>query len=150
MKALLFDTAVMVLTDAAATSCFSDGVFNQLWLTEPGDHPAFAREAGYGEDWRRYIVEHDVLHHLVADELGQPWSWALHDGDGSVPVDQAPQRIRDEEHLVQSLQRRIMLGVPDRLGCLDRAFAPLGLFVHLAARRLNADLGSIRRPGLAH
>lgn len=146
MKVLRFRTAVMICSGPANTSCFTDGTFNQMWLDGPADHEPFAEAAGYGADWRRYITEHDALHHVVADELGQPWSYALHDGDGGVPIEQAPQRIRDEEHLVQRLQRLMMLGEADPYGQLEARFGEwLPRMVAIATRRLDSVLGPVAR-----
>lgn len=146
---LRFRTAVMICTPAANTSCFDDGVFNQMWLDQPGTHPIFAEEAGYGCEWARYITEHDALHHAVADELRWPFSYALHDGNGGEPLSRAPQRIQNEEHIVQRLQRLMMLGQPDPLHLLGFYFGPrLPALITDWAQLLDDRLGPIARPGL--
>lgn len=149
MKTIQFRTATVTLLDHATVSTFVDGHVNTMWLTDPSIHASFAIEAGYGHDWKRYMREHDLIHHIIADAFHQPWSWAIHDGDPSVPVDQATQQIRDEEHLVQRLQRLIMLGQPDPFGQLQVAFGTyLPDFARGLAARLDAELGPIPRNGL--
>lgn len=149
MKVLQFARSAVILTEPATTSLFMDGTFNQMWLIDPGDHPIFAREAGYGLDWRRYIVEHDLLHNLVADARGHPWSFALHDGAGDTPLDRASSRIREEEHIVQRLQRLMMLGECDHYGVLPDVFGNgFPRFFRSAVALLDGACGAIARPGL--
>lgn len=117
-----FRTATVVLTPVAIVTVFADGHINRYQLDEPNGQMEYARLNGYGDDWRTYMIEHDQIHCWVADRLGQPWSYALHDGDGTVPLNDAPQAIKDEEHLVSRLQRWMMLGEVDPYGQVQKHF----------------------------
>lgn len=145
-RAIGFRTAVMVLGDGVNTSIFADGKVNQMWAHEPTDGGAAAREMGYLTNWWRYITEHDLTHHFVADRLGQPYSYAIHDGDGGRPLSDAPQEQQDEEHLVNRLQRWMMTGDPDPYGEVQRRFGQNPVLVlRDLARLLDTALGPIRR-----
>jgi hypothetical protein len=145
-RAVQFSTAVMVLGQGVNTSVFADGVTNQMWVHDPSDGGAAAREMGYGSDWWRYITEHDLTHHFVADAIGQPFSYAIHDGNGDVPLCDAPQEQQDEEHLVNRLQRWLMTGDPDPYGQVQRHFGanPI-LTLRALARLLDSAVGPIGR-----
>lgn len=125
MHALRFRTALMVVGVDRIVSVFSDAHVNVMHLPSvdtPGQR-AIARAHGYGGNWQRFTVEHDAAHHFLADARGEPWSAALHDGDGTVPLHLAPQHMRDEEHLVNRFLARLRLGEPDPYGALERVFA---------------------------
>ena len=85
-----------------------------------------ARYAGYGDAWQ-HGYEHDLMHAYVADLMGWPHSWsvwaAAHGKGGPRPMEQWSQRVKDEEHLVVSLQRYINTGKQDEYGKLLEAFA---------------------------
>lgn len=90
------------------------------------DHIAAARHAGYGDDQYRMLVEHEIGHSFVADRMGWPHSWSLWSaahGTGDIrPMSQWSPRVRDEEHLVVSLQRYANTGALDPYGKLEEAF----------------------------
>lgn len=71
-------------------------------------------------------MEHEAGHGLVADQRGWPRSrsvWAAAHGTGQRTAESAwPQRVKDEEHLVVSLQRAVNLGVRDACDRLSDAF----------------------------
>lgn len=115
----------MVVGADRIASVFSDAHVNVMHLpsVDTDEQRAIARAHGYGGNWRRYTVEHDAAHHFVADALGEPWSAALHDGDGRVPLYLAPPHIQDEEHLVNRFLAKLRLGEPDPYGVLERVFA---------------------------
>jgi len=90
-----------------------------------------AIEMGYPHDDRgimQYGIEHDLTHHWLAAEMGWPysysiWSAAHSKGNSELPMDKWSQRIKDEEHLVNRLQRYVNTGEKDDdYGCLDGAF----------------------------
>lgn len=110
VRVIEFDTAVTVLASDTMIHVFTDGVFNQMNLDWGEHREADAREAGYGADWRRFAIEHDLAHHIVADAMGWPWSFALHDGDGTLDLKDAPAPIQQEEAIVVALQRFLRAG----------------------------------------
>lgn len=100
-----------------------------------------ARYAGYADSFR-FGIEHDILHHCVADRLGWQRSAVIW-WDAHGQPDDGMQSWRDyEEHLVVRLQRFINTGERDiDHRCLDGAFGP-----HLSAVARNALL--LMRPWL--
>lgn len=144
MKAVQFQTAVMVLLADQSVTVFPDGAVNVMPF-DLESHREHAREAGYGEDGWRYIVEHDCIHHMLADWRGALWSEAVHDNSFR-PLDQAPDQVRREEHLVQRTQRLLMLGEPDPHGQLGAVFGPhLNGWVASVRDRLDREFGPLRR-----
>lgn len=109
------DTTVIVFDDGKVN------IMDRRWLDKPEYH-AIARQFGYEDDWRRYNREHDLLHALIALWLGLPYSHALHDGDPAVPLDDASQQIKDEEHFVNAMQGYMMTGQEDDYGLLRQTF----------------------------
>jgi hypothetical protein len=90
-----------------------------------------AIEMGYPHDDRgilQYGIEHDLTHHWLAGAMGWPysysiWSAAHSKGNSELPMEKWSQRIKDEEHLVNRLQKYVNTGQKDDdYGCLDRAF----------------------------
>lgn len=71
-----------------------------------------ARLLGYGTDVAALTRDHDLLHSLVADWLGQPHSYALALAAG---LDACPQLAALEEDAVLALQRYIA-ALPAPLG----------------------------------
>ncbi|HEV7346622.1 MAG TPA: hypothetical protein VGN60_13420 [Devosia sp.] len=119
------------------------------------DHIAAARHAGYGDDQYRMLVEHEIGHSFVADRLGWPHSWSLWSaahGTGDIrPMTQWSPRVRDEEHLVVSLQRYANTGQRDPHARLEEAFgdalpAVARAFVLSARPWLAAGSGESGRP----
>lgn len=83
---------------------FPDGTTNHFHLSAMDGNAGYAdiaRWAGYGDDWRRYGLEHELGHHFIADTANQPWSYSVHDNP---PTIDAPHVAR-EEHVVNELQR---------------------------------------------
>lgn len=148
MKVITFQSAVLILLADQTVTVFRDGRVNHMPLDHPS-HDEHAPPAGYGPDGRRYIVEHDIVHHLLADWRRHPWSEAVHDNRDE-PLDQCPASIQQEEHLVQRTQRAIMLGEPDPHGQLEAVFGRhLSAWLNVVADRLDLELGQIARPGLS-
>ncbi|MCT7377088.1 hypothetical protein [Chelativorans salis] len=90
------------------------------------DHIRASWYAGYGGDQRRMLTEHEIAHSFIADELGWPYSWSLwsaaHGTSTKRPMGEWSPRVRDEEHLVVSLQRYVNTGLEDEHGKLREAF----------------------------
>lgn len=138
-----FRTAtVSVLPDRVETAFREDGsvaVASVKWGDR--DHIEASKHAGYGGDQHRMLVEHEIGHSFIADELGWPHSWSLwsavHGSGEKRPMERWSSRIRDEEHLVVSLQRYVNTGVEDNYGRLRESFGNrlprvAGCFVALA------------------
>lgn len=90
------------------------------------DHVAASRYAGYGDDQYRMLIEHEIGHSFVADRMGWPHSWSLwsaaHGTGGIRPMSEWSTRVKDEEHLVVSLQRYANTGLLDDYGRLAAVF----------------------------
>ncbi len=90
------------------------------------EHIEAAWHAGYGGDQYRMLIEHEVGHSFVADQLGWPHSWsvwsAAHGTGDKMPMSQWSQRVLEEEHLVVSLQRFVNTGIEDEYARLRHAF----------------------------
>lgn len=64
--------ATLEFTSDGAVSHFPDGTH---WGAQPHDTPhyhAIAHRLGYEGDILRYCQEHELAHHLVAEEFGRP------------------------------------------------------------------------------
>jgi hypothetical protein len=80
-----------------------------------------AIEMGYPHSDRgimQYGLEHDLTHHFVADELGWPHSWSIWSAahstwDPNKTAGKWSQRVADEEHLVNRLQKYVNTGQVD-------------------------------------
>ena len=119
--AVIFRTARVETADGVITATFSDGKRNEFHLSAmagDGEYCRIARWAGYGDDWRRYGIEHELTHHWLADRLAWRWSWSLHD-DLPQPW---PEHIAWEEHIVNQLQRQMMTGESDEFCVLEGLF----------------------------
>lgn len=117
------------------------------------DHIASCWTAGYGGDQWRMVVEHEAAHAFLADELGLPHSWsvwaAAHGSGGKTADSLWPQRVRDEEHLVVSLQRYVNCGVRDSFDKLGQTFgACLPDVARRFATKVRPWLGEGYREGL--
>lgn len=117
-----FNNAILTATEKRISVHFSDGHSNQLWFdgVDSEEYRAIARWAGYGEDWRRYAVEHDVVHCWLSDYLGEPWCDCLYSPSGLDVESDAPRAHKDREHIVNRLQRWIRTGEPDEYGVVQR------------------------------
>jgi hypothetical protein len=137
---------VAVYPDGTVTTFSEDGS-QAIATVKPGDqgHIEAARHAGYGDDQYRMLVEHEIAHSFVADQLGWPHSWSLwsaaHGTGEKRPMSGWSPRVRDEEHLVVSLQRFVNTGQEDAYGKLWEAF---GEDLPAVARRFLA----VSRPWL--
>jgi hypothetical protein len=111
----------------------SDGSVSDFWPPLHKRDFAFAAiEMGYPLDncgIMQYGIEHDLTHHWLAGAMGWPYSFSIwsaahsKEGNSELPMDRWSQRIKDEEHLVNRMQRYINTGQKDDdYGCLDRAF----------------------------
>ena len=77
-----------------------------------------ATDMGYS-DPRRYAVEHEIAHHIVAKGRGLEHSPIVWDAAHGVPMSLDEPERAAEEHLVNRLQRFANLGLPDEHGCLE-------------------------------
>lgn len=127
-------------------STFTDGhtnLYDPLWPEQERD--AAKRDAylqvvdwaGYGNDYRRYGIEHELTHHLIADALGWRWSWALHDPPHPEPW---PEHIAWEEHLVNAAQRFFRTLTPDPDGAFQAAFRGRGTEIGYQFHRTMAQI----------
>lgn len=122
------------------------------------DHIAASWLAGYGGDQYRMLVEHEIGHSFIADELGWPHSWSLwsavHGSGEQRPMEEWSGRVRDEEHLVVSLQRFVNTGCKDREGRLEAVFGPrlphvARQFVAVARPWLGLDVPPLKQSAAA-
>jgi len=106
-----------------AVTTFDDGTVNEMHRSgvDNAEQRRVARWAGYGDDWWRYTLEHDVTHAWWADTVGDGRSLALYQPEAA-PIDDASNAMRYEEHCVNRLQRMLKTGEADEYGCLQRQF----------------------------
>lgn len=152
-RCFLRTAVVSVQPDRVETRFTEDGSI-AVAEVDPGDadHISASRQAGYGDDQRRMLIEHEVAHSYVADLMSWPHSWsvwsAAHGSGEKRPMSQWSSRVRDEEHLVVSLQAYVNTGIEDRYGKLREA---LGDDLPSVARGFLAVarpwLGLVPRPG---
>jgi hypothetical protein len=89
---------------------------------EKEEFVAHARYAGY-VDPMQFGLEHDVLHHHVAELLGWERSHVVWWDANGQPDEPETKELRDyEEHIVMRLQRYINLGERDDYGVLEDLF----------------------------
>jgi hypothetical protein len=137
-----FRHAVLTLTDWGVLTVFDDGTQNEMHFSgvNTPEQRMIAHAMGYGDDWRRYTVEHDITHCWLADRLWKPWSLALHD-PLDLPIDLAPEAYRREEHMVNCLQRLTRGGATDPYDVLQSTFGDqLGIAV-IELRAYLAEAG---------
>lgn len=118
---IIFRTARLEIDDGVIAATFNDGKRNAFHLKAMGgddEYRRVARWAGYGDDWERYGLEHELCHHWLADRLGWRHSWSLHENRPQP----WPDHIAWEEHQVNRLQRQAMTGEPDEFGVLQAVF----------------------------
>jgi len=127
VKAWAFKNVICINVGLITHSHFRDGVTNVMHMKDvvnQADYVQVAIDHGY-TDPREYNLEHDLTHHWYADWLGIDWSPALHDAAlGLLPSNlaDAPDSIKSEEHVVNSLQKFTRTGKRDSYGELDRIF----------------------------
>ncbi|WP_407529419.1 hypothetical protein [Methylobacterium oryzisoli] len=125
IRTLEFRTASLAIHEHDIITTFrEDGSQSRMWppIGEAW-YQAIARNLGY-TDPLQYAREHEITHHWLADEMGWPHSWSLWSAahgawDSSKPARPWSQRVKDEEHTVNSLQRYINTGEVDAYGCLQ-------------------------------
>lgn len=72
----------------------------------PEKDSATARRYGYGDDWLRLWCEHDLLHHWVAAQFGEPYSPTLWSECHDAHPDALPMWARlEEEEFVAEVHR---------------------------------------------
>lgn len=71
---IVFRTARVIHVPGFLFSMFEDGLCCSMEIERGSgsEYRGIARWAGYGDDWRRYSIDHDLLHHAVSDALGRP------------------------------------------------------------------------------
>lgn len=123
-RVIEFRTAsVRVFEDRVETTFKEDGSLNTFYPPiYKADFVWAGIEMGYPHSdagIMRYGLEHDITHHWLADELGWPHSWSIWSAAHAKP-DTLPkpgqkwsQRVADEEHLVNRLQKYINTGELD-------------------------------------
>lgn len=106
-----------------AVTTFDDGTVNEMHRSgvDNAEQRRVAQWAGYGDNWWRYTLDHDVTHHFFAEAIGQPYSLALYRPEAA-PIDDASDAMRYEEHCVNRLQRLIKADESDEYGCIQRQF----------------------------
>jgi hypothetical protein len=88
---------------------------------ESAEFEAAAIEMGYS-DPRRYAVEHELAHQIVALEQMQDHSYVIwKQAHGETPTMEDP-AVAAEEHLANRLLRYINLGIDDEYGRLQAVF----------------------------
>lgn len=116
-------------------SVFTDGITNRFDINVVRRDPNYvsvAESIGYAIDQvDRYAIEHDLTHHWVADTMGWPHSYSLYSA-GQRQIQNLPyhspngetwsDRVREEEHMVNKLQRFVRLGTPDEFGVIQTKF----------------------------
>jgi hypothetical protein len=135
---VIFRTARVAVENGVITATFGDGKRNEFYLRAMAgnvEYRRIARWAGYGDDWQRYGIEHELTHHWLADRLAWRWSWSLHE-DLPQPW---PEHIAWEEHVVNQLQRQMMTGEPDEFCVLE------GLFGDSLGERMDALRRAVER-----
>lgn len=112
-----FRTACVLSFEGKLIHLFADGRSNVFDVEAAAneEYREIARWAGYGDDYKRYGLEHELTHHWLADRLGWKWSWSLHDN----PPQPWPDNVAWEEHLVNRWQRSARAGAIDEFGVLD-------------------------------
>jgi hypothetical protein len=121
MAVILFRTAAVDVDKRGIRATFSDGTKNSFHLSAMSSVPEYrnvAEWAGYGDDWQRFGREHEIAHHWLADRLGWPWSWSLHDN----PPQPWPAHVAWEEHICTRLQRLSRTGERDEFKVLPMVF----------------------------
>ena len=92
--------AVLVLSDRVETRLAGDGPV-AVARVDPGDpdHIAAASHAGYGDDQRRMLAEHEIAHTYIAVLLDWPHAWsawsAAHGGGDKRPMSEWSPRVRN-------------------------------------------------------
>lgn len=124
MREVRLHNVVVTIGDELITHRYDDGTVNEMHLSGIDDleHRGYAEWAGYGDDLWRYIVHHDLAHHWFSHAAGMPYSLAVHDGDGNVPLGEASAEMKWEEHCVNRLLRQLNAGDADPYGCLQKQF----------------------------
>lgn len=104
-----FRTAEVEILPEKVVSTFNDGKINEFYIGEWGEnYKTIAEQFGYGNDWRKYGVEHELAHHFIADNMGWQYSWSLYSSAGKRSTEFSgpwPDHIAWEEHLVNAFQR---------------------------------------------
>lgn len=123
-----FRTAVVTVRPEGVTTRFREDGSLAVATVDWGDpdHIQASWRAGYGGDQYRMLTEHEIAHSFIADEMGWPHSWSLwsaaHGNGEKRPMHEWSPRVREEEHLVVSLQRYVNTGLEDDYGRLREAF----------------------------
>lgn len=95
--------ALVKWTARGCISLFDDGsTWGAFHHPEQPHYPALAHRLGYEGDTLQFCREHEVAHHLVGEEFGEPSRvlWML-----AQDIDPPPQVAASEEALAFALQR---------------------------------------------
>jgi hypothetical protein len=128
LRTIDFKSCLFEVFDGYTRTTFrEDGSVNELhvwYISTEKWYLDICEAHGYGLDWRKYSTDHDVTHHWLAQYFGHDHSEAIWLGAHGVliPQDEWHETLAHEEHMVNSLQRYVMMGLKDDHGCLDWIF----------------------------
>lgn len=117
-----FDNATVEFDGHVLKATFWDGKVNELnldWCDTP-DVRAAAKEMGYWDDWRSYMIEHELTHHWLSDKMCWRWSYSLHEDPRTEEGDKWPEHVAWEEHLVNAVQKEANEVDPDEIDILNK------------------------------
>lgn len=119
MRVVEFKSATVEIHDHIIRTIFrEDGSSADMWPpTGEAWYQDVARSMGY-TDALLYAREHELVHHWLADHMGWPHSWSVWSQahgtwDSTKPNRPWSQRVADEEHIVNRLQRYLNTGEVD-------------------------------------
>lgn len=148
MTLVKFRTATVEFAKDKIVATFNDGKVNILHHWEFNDENIqVAKQYGYNDPFR-YMLEHELAHHFIADNLGMKHSWCLYTGadEGPTPHETWPNHIAWEENLVNALQHYAQKGKRDKWNTLHCVFTEKKLarktdeFKQLAFKVLDAGI----------
>jgi hypothetical protein len=147
-RSIQFTPCLFEVHDGWTLTTFWDGSVNEMhaWaLSDDLKYREIARQHGYGNDWLRYAVDHDITHHWWADYGGYLCSEAIWLGARGVNI---PQKywhwsLSHEEHMVNSIQKYVQTGEIDAWNWLGRLF---GDDLPVAAASLQKLLTPVSSP----
>lgn len=123
MQTIKFKTATVTIEGKHLKATFRDGKENNFyfdnWIHDNLEYQQIARDMGY-DDVERYAVDHELMHHFIADQLGWNHSFAVY--ENTWYDEPWPAHIAWEEHIVNKMQRYVKTREPDEYGVLQKIF----------------------------